>query len=130
MSVPRSIDRADIGAANINCPSGIQTVAISGPSLQTPKDTSIVCAWGTVYFTAASGVSYVDVFMHSGAGGTGPQVGQDFRQGVPAGGGPLMVPFCFTTPSNFTDYLQLSLTLAPTGGALTVFAGCMVVISF
>jgi len=128
MSVPRSIDRTDIGAGPVTLVTNAETVVMVGPMLQTPKDTSFIVVWGTIQLTPGTSATGANVRVRLGTTVTGTQVGQNQGQSgiTPAANGTLS--FMVSFAAAFTDYVQVCVTVAQVGatGNGTVVGGVMV----
>jgi hypothetical protein len=132
MSLPRSIDRSDLGAGSVILPTTTETVVLVGPNLQTPKDTSFIVFLATITLTLGTAATGVVLRVRQGSTVAGTQIGQSYvQQGVTAGQSwteTIMV----SAAVNFTDYVQWCLTAqqqAATANA-TVSAATALAISF
>lgn len=109
MSLPRSIDRADLGGATVNLTLTTETLVLVGPALQTPKDTSIVVCIAAAQVQVGTSGTGITLKIRQGTTGTGPVIGIPFTQPQLAGSGASAV-IMVSSPANFTDYVQWCLT--------------------
>ena len=132
MGVVRSIDRADLGGATVTVPTTTETVVLTGPNLQTPKDTSVLAVIASLSMVQGTGATGLTLRLRMGSAVTGTQVGQPYVVTTPAAIQTLSVSFVITFPSYSTDYVQVSLTAQQTAasGNGNVTAAAMLAISF
>jgi len=132
MSLPRSIDRADLGGATVTVPTTTETVILTGPNLQTPKDTSVLAVIASLSMVQGTGATGLTLRLRMGSAVTGTQVGQPYVVTTPSSIQTLSVSFVVTFPSYSTDYVQVSLTAQQTAasGNGNVTAAAMLAISF
>src|SRR5215469_7645405 len=132
MSVPRSIDRSDLGGATVTVPTTTETVVLVGPTLQTPKDTSIVAVIVSLSMVQGTGATGLTLRLRLGSTVGGTQVGQPYVVTTPSSIQTLTVSFVVTFPAYSTDYVQVCLTAQQTAasGNGNVTAAAMVAISF
>jgi hypothetical protein len=132
MSQLRSIDRTDLGAGTVTLTTTTETVVLTGPVLQTPKDVSFLVVQASFQLTTGASTTGVQARIRTGTTTSGAQIGPTYTYGnvtAAAGAGSgLMV----TAQLANTDYSQVCLTLqqvAATGSG-TVNAACLVAMSF
>lgn len=132
MSLVRSIDRTDLGSANVSLAPGIETVVLVSPSLQTPKDISIVVMLGSVHAVVASGTTSIQVAFRQGTTITGAVIGDPSVITPVSGSGYATQVLMVSAPANFTDYQQWCLTAKATGAATncTVTGSVVLAMSF
>lgn len=132
MSLPRSIDRIDLGSGSVSIPGTAETVAIVGPSLQTPKDTSTIVALVSLTFTVGTAGTGLTARVRQGSAVSGAQAGQSYVFTNLVAGQQVTVTFLVSLSVQATDYVQLCVTLQQTAatGAGTVTGGTLLAISF
>jgi len=132
MSLPRSIDRSDLGGATVSVPTTTETVILTGPNLQTPKDTSVLAIIASLSMVQGTGATGLTLRLRLGSAVTGTQVGQPYVVTTPSSIQTLSVSFVITFPSYSTDYVQVSLTAQQTAasGNGNVTAAALLAISF
>jgi hypothetical protein len=132
MSIPRSIDRTDLGGATVTLTTTTETVVLVGPNLQTPKDTSFLMWLATFAMTAGTASTAVTARIRAGSAVSGAQIGQSYVQNVSSLGLLFAGNILVTQQVQATDYQQVCLTLqqaAATGNG-TVNAASLVGISW
>jgi hypothetical protein len=132
MSLPRSIDRTDLGAGTVTLTTTAETVVLTGPNLQTPKDSSFVVAIASFVFTVGTGGTGVTARVRLGSAVTGTQVGSPYGNSNLVAAQTFGGTFMVSLTTAFTDYVQVSLTLQQTAatGNGTVTGATILVISF
>ena len=132
MSLPRSIDRTDLGAGSVSIPGTTETVALVGPLLQTPKDTSIIVALVSLAFTVGTSGTAMTARVRLGSAVGGAQVGQPYVYTGLSAGQQQYICFQVSLAAQQTDYVQLCVTLQQTAatGPATVQGGTLLAISF
>jgi hypothetical protein len=132
MSLPRSVDRTDIGGSTVSVPGTTETVVIVGPNLQTPKDVSFIVAIISFAFTPGTAGNGLIAKVRQGSTVAGAQIGQAYSWGGLAAGVGLGGCLLVSAQVQFTDYVQWCLTLQQTSasGAGTVGACTFYAISF
>ena len=132
MSLPRSIDRADLGGSTVTLTTTAETVVLVGPMLQTPKDTSIVVLIASLSVLMGTASTGLTLRVRQGATATGAQIGSSFAQGNTTAGAGATAGIMVSAAANFTDYQQWCVTaqqVAATGNG-TVNAATLLAISF
>lgn len=132
MSLPRSIDRADIGSTAVAIVATTETLVLVGPNLQTPKDMSTLICLVTWNVTLSSAVTQTDARIRLGSSTSGTQVGGTYSQSSLTSSALLNDCMMVSLFSPFTDYVQFCFTLANHNGAAnSVVNYCtMLVMSF
>lgn len=132
MSLPRSIDRTDLGSATVTVNTTTETVALVGPSLQTPKDTSFIITLASITFVEGTAATGVTLRIRQGSTISGAQVGQSYTQTTPSAIVTLALTMMVSQQVQATDYVQNCLTVQQTGasGNGTVNGATLLMISF
>lgn len=114
MSLPRSVDAADLGAATVTLTTTAETVVLVGPRLQTPKETSFVLTFAC--FTMSVGASTTSVVgrIRQGTTATGAVIGQPSNEAVVSGGANYAGNAWGFQQVQATDYVQNCLTVQQT----------------
>jgi hypothetical protein len=132
MSLPRSVDRSDLGAGTVTLTAAAETVVLVGPNLQTPKDTSFVVFLATLSVLVGVAASGVQLRVRQGSTVAGPQIGQTYTQQGVAAGQVWTEAIMVSAAANFTDYQQWCVTAQQQGatGNGTVNAATILAMSF
>jgi hypothetical protein len=132
MSLPRSVDATDLGAATVTLTTTTETLVIVGPRLQTPKETSFILT--VALFTMSQGASTTAVVarIRSGALVTGALVGQAYTEAVVSGGASYAGQVIAFQQVQATDYVQNCLTVQQTAATAngTVIGATLVMMSW
>lgn len=132
MSLPRSIDRADIGSTPVTLTTTAETVVLVGPSLQTPKDTSVVVLLAQLQITLGTGATGLTLRVRQGNTTSGAQVGASATQTGLAAPGSASIGIMVSAVANFTDYQQWCVTAQQTAASAngTVNGAVALAVSF
>ena len=130
MSLVRSIDAVDTGSINLNCPASINTLAVTGPRLQTPKDTSIVLVEVFVSFSAFSAGGTLTLQLFVGTSITNPSVGQFYTDTIATSPQQVFASAMWVVSAAFTDYVQYTLAVKPSPESATLAEAIMKCTSF
>jgi hypothetical protein len=111
MSLPRSVDAADLGGATVTLTTTAETVVLVGPRLQTPKETSFVLAVGVFTLAPGASTTAVTARIRQGTTVTGSVVGQPYTTAVVSGGANFSGMVMAFQQVQLNDYVQVCLTV-------------------
>jgi len=132
MSVPRSIDRSDLGGASVTLTTTAETAVLVSPSLQTPKDTSFIAMLASIACTTGTGTTALVLRFRQGNGVAGAVIGQPYTIGNVGAAQSAGQAIMATAQVQSTDYVQWTLTAQQTAatGNGSVTAASLIALSF